>query len=173
MPSPIIIEPLTDQEIPELADLASRTFTEANIHSMTPQELETALAESRSVAYFGRTAPTSEILLAKDGPKIVGYTQFGDVKMTDAGANPEDGEFGRLYVDSAYQRQGIGRQLMEASLEHPRLKKAPRVFLQIWDENEKARALYEQFGFKVCGETHFVAGGRAMSDLIMVREQRS
>ncbi len=169
----ITIAPIERTHIPVLAELAARTFTEAFGSSMEPEELKLSLEENRSEAFFERTFDLGEILGAWDGEKLVGYVQFGKVLMEDAGANPEDGELGRLYVDSAYQRQGIGRRLMEAALDRPRMKGAPRVFLQVWDENHKAIALYRQYGFEVCGETHFVAGGRAMTDLVMVRMRPS
>ena len=51
-------------------------------------------------------------------------------------------------VKQEYQRRGIARALMQASLEHIRRQKAPSVLLNVRPKNEGALKLYEGLGFK-------------------------
>jgi ribosomal protein S18 acetylase RimI-like enzyme len=167
----ITIEPVRTADLVELADLASRTFADAFGASMDPEDLEQSLAENRSVAYFDNAIKESRILVAKYNGKIVGYVQYGPVKMKEAGAAKNDRELGRLYVETELQGKGIGRRLMDAALDDPEMKRAPRVFLQVWEENQKALAMYEGYGFRQCGVTTFEIAGKPAQDLIMVRDQ--
>jgi GNAT superfamily N-acetyltransferase len=52
--------------------------------------------------------------------------QAGDVTIAGVDAQPGDQSVRRLYVETALQVRGIGRSLLEAALEHPRLASAPR-----------------------------------------------
>ena len=65
----------------------------------------------------------------------------------------------------------MGRRLMEAALRHPRLVGARRIFLQVWDKNERALRLYESFGFKKVGTTTFAVGSEVMEDLVMLLDR--
>lgn len=167
----IKIEPVQLSELEELASLAARTFADAFGADMEPEDLKQSLAENRSVAYFERAVNDSTVLVAKQVGKIVGYVQYGPVKIEEANANKDDRELGRLYVETSLQGQGIGRQLMDAALSDPEMKHAPRIFLQVWEENQKALAMYESYGFKTCGVTTFEIAGKPAQDLIMVRVQ--
>jgi ribosomal protein S18 acetylase RimI-like enzyme len=165
------IEPVKPDELKELADLASRTFKDAFGDGMDPEDLAKSLAENRSVAYFEKALSDSKILVAKHEGKIVGYLQYGVVKIPEAEATEDDLELGRLYIETDLQGRGLGRQLTDAALSDPDMAKAPNIFLQVWDENQKAISLYESYGFEKCGVTTFDLGGKPAQDLIMVRRQ--
>lgn len=169
----ITIEPVQASELAELADLAARTFSDAFGGDMDPKDLAQTLAENRSVSYFESSMKDSNVLVAKHNDKIVGYVQYGTVKIPEAKAAKGDRELGRLYVETSLQGKGIGRRLMDAALNDPEMAMAPNVFLQVWDENKRAVAMYESYGFNECGVTRFELAGEPAQDLIMVRHQGS
>jgi diamine N-acetyltransferase len=88
------------------------------------------------------------ILVAEEGRALIGYVQFGDVQIPEVEVRPGDQGLRRLNVDTAIQGQGLGRRLMNAALDHPRLASASRIFLTVWEKNAPAIHLYESFGFK-------------------------
>jgi ribosomal protein S18 acetylase RimI-like enzyme len=102
---------------------------------------------------------------------LLGYVQFGDVGIPEVEPEPGDEGLQRLYVETALQGRGLGRSLLEAALRHPRLTEAKRIFLQVWEENERAVRLYESFGFRRAGTTTFAIGAEVMEDLVMVLER--
>ncbi len=53
-----------------------------------------------------------------------------------------------MWVSPAARRLGIGRQLVRAALDHARSGGAPAVVLWVFDDNLRAKALYEQLGFR-------------------------
>src|SRR3954471_20683688 len=134
----IEVRAATPADVAALADLARRTWTDAFGHTTSADDLDAELAANRSEAYFEAALRADEILVAVAGEALVGYVQFGDVRIAEAPARAGDQELRRLYVDTTRQLSGIGRALMGAALSHPRLAAAPRVFLQVWERSERA-----------------------------------
>lgn len=169
-----IIRDLEIGEIPALAELARRTFAEAFGHSLGASDLAFHLQSNLSDAYFRAAAEADVFLIAAIDARPIGYAQFGALEIAAPGRLPGDQELRRLYVESTFQGRGIGRQLLDAALDHPRLKGAANVFLDVWEGNDGARRLYERFGFAVVGAHSFAvaSGAAATRDLIMVRRQR-
>jgi ribosomal protein S18 acetylase RimI-like enzyme len=151
--------PVRPGDIPALADLAQRSWLDAFGSSVSAEDA-TEEAASRSEAYFASVLEKSSILVAELDGVLAGYVQF------------DDEELQRLYVETELQGRGIGRALLDAALEHPRLARAPRVHLQVWEENERAVRLYESAGFRRAGTTSFAIGsGEVVEDLVMVLER--
>lgn len=170
----MIIRAAEAGDIAALAELARGTFCDAFGHSLDASDLAAHLQNTLSDAYFRAAAAADVFLLAEIDARPIGYAQFGAVEIPAPGRSPGDQELRRLYVEAAFQGRGIGWQLLDAALAHPRLKTAANVFLDVWDQNDGARRLYERYGFTVVGAHSFaVASGAASTrDLIMVRHQR-
>lgn len=167
----MVIRPATEADVPALADLARRTWLDAFGASLAPDDAAAAADESRSEARFRRALDERTILVAEDDGALVGYAELGGADMPELGTRPEDGWLHRLYVETALQGRGIGRELLAAALADPRLAGAPRVFLQVWEENPRAIRLYESVGFRRAGTTSFRLGAQIVEDLVFVLER--
>jgi len=111
-------------------------------------------------------------LLAEAAGRLIGFVQFGPLRIAIAAASHGDQELRRIYVLAEFQNRGIGRRLMDAALGHPQLK-AGDIYLDVWEKNDKARRLYESYGFAMIG-AHGLATASGIAhdqDLIMVRRQ--
>jgi ribosomal protein S18 acetylase RimI-like enzyme len=168
-----IIRPAVPSDVAALSALATRTWSDAFGHSVSVEEEAVELKETRSETYFLGALREETILVAEENGALLGYAQFGDVDIPEVEARPGDQELHRIYVETELQGQGLGRALMKAALEHPRLAEASRVYLQVWEQNEQARGLYESLGFKTVGTTTFTVGSREIvQDLVMLLERR-
>jgi ribosomal protein S18 acetylase RimI-like enzyme len=157
--------------VPALSALAKRTWSDAFGGGVRREDEEAELDERRSETYFAGALKKQTILVAEAGRALLGYVQFGDVGIAGVEARPGDRGLQRLYVETTLQERGLGRRLLESALRHPRLANASRIFLQVWDENERAVRLYESFGFRRVGTTTFTVGAQVMEDLVMVLDQ--
>lgn len=80
------------------------------------------------------------VLSAWDGQRLVGF-----------GRIVADGIFATFYdiaVDPDYQRQGIGRQLMDMLIGQVKDKGYAGIYLFRWEENPGNQAFYESLGFE-------------------------
>jgi ribosomal-protein-alanine N-acetyltransferase len=77
---------------------------------------------------------------ARDDDKLVGYAGISRLGRK----KPYEYEIHTIGVDSAYQGQGIGRQMMMDLLDYA---SGGAVFLEVRTDNEAAIAMYESLGF--------------------------
>jgi ribosomal-protein-alanine N-acetyltransferase len=77
---------------------------------------------------------------ARDDDKLIGYAGISRLGRK----KPYEYEIHTIGVDSAYQGQGIGRQMMMDLLDYA---SGGAVFLEVRTDNEAAIALYESLGF--------------------------
>jgi ribosomal protein S18 acetylase RimI-like enzyme len=160
-----------EADLPGISALAKRTWSDAFGSSMNAEDLAAELETTRSEEYF-RTALRKDTLLVADvDGELVGYVQFGDVTIPEVEVQPGDRGLHRIYVDTDLHGRGIGRALMDAALSHPRLARAERIYLAVWEKNRPARRLYESLGFRAVGTTRFTIAGEAMEDLVLVLDR--
>jgi ribosomal protein S18 acetylase RimI-like enzyme len=92
--------------------------------------------------------PSIVILVAERDGEVIGYTYAG-VEGTDYMSLR--GPAGVLYdivVDPAHRGQGVGRVLLDATLEELKAKGAPRVVLSTAEGNKPAQRLFARTGFR-------------------------
>jgi diamine N-acetyltransferase len=165
------IRPARASDVPALSALAKRTWSDAFGDGVSLDDEAAELQETRSEAYFAEALRTKTLLVAEEDGALLGYVQFGDVGIPEVQAKPGDQGLQRVYVETALQGRGLGRRLVEAALQHPPLAEAKRVFLQVWDENERAVRLYESLGFRKIGTTTFTIGSEVMEDVVMLLDR--
>lgn len=116
------------------------------------------------------------IIVAKDGDRVIGFAGYGDAKDGAAEPNrdekdtPRDGEIFALYVLSEYYGQGVGAALTDEAMRL--LGKRRRVRLEVLADNARAIRFYEKYGFRKSGRSRAVDLGAPLTALEMVWEEK-
>ena len=79
-------------------------------------------------------------------------------------------EIERIYVMKEMKGQGIGRFMIEKTIEIAKTSGFDYVWLGVWADNPAAIAFYQKMGFTVFGEHIFMMGNDAQKDLLMMIE---
>ena len=100
--------------------------------------------------------PGSIYWVAEDDGKIIGGCGVYPTQNLPEGC----AELVKLYLDAAYRKKGIGRRLMEMSLESAKKMGYTQIYLESLSELGKAISLYRKQGFrfidhKMGDEGHF------------------
>lgn len=128
----VTIRPLEMRDVPQVVALEAALFGRgAWNESMLRQELA-APARTYVVAANGADPST-----------VLGYAGFW--------YDGDDAELMTIGVDSARQRQGIARRLMNWLVDAAGGLGARRMLLEVRVDNDPALALYRGFGFRVMG----------------------
>jgi GNAT superfamily N-acetyltransferase len=75
-----------------------------------------------------------------------------------------------LVAEADAELIAFAQQLMRAALDVARRASSDRIWLGVWERNDRALAFYRKFGFEVVGEHMFPVGNDPQRNLVMVRD---
>ena len=170
------VRPASTADLPELADVAARTFPLACPPSAAQADIAAFIAEHLSQQRFAEylTDPDRDVLVALDEGRITGYA------MLVRGA-PEDPDVARvvlarpaLEVSKIYvlpERHGGGASaaLIAQALTIARDTGCRSAWLGVNQQNARAQRFYAKHGFAVEGTKAFHLGAAVENDYVLVR----
>jgi ribosomal protein S18 acetylase RimI-like enzyme len=92
--------------------------------------------------------PNVIILVAERDGEVLGYTYAGVEGNDYMALRGPAGVVYDIVVDPVYRRQGIGRMLLDATIEALKAKGSPRVVLSTAERNVSAQHLFDGTGFR-------------------------
>ncbi len=143
-------------DITELAKFARRTYQEAYQHEIEEPDLSEYLANEMSDQQFQEMFCVDQFFLVKLNSKIIGFAQFGPVKVEYgkfvSSFDPKGFELKRLYVDPGHQNLKLGTRLIDIVFNQPVLKTFEVLYITTWETNHGAKRLYKRVGFEEIGQ---------------------
>lgn len=107
-----------------------------------------------------------DILVAKDGDKVIGFVGFGAYRDNSL---PRCGEIYSIYVLADYLGKGVGYELMNAAVE--KLAEYRKIAVWVLKGNERAIRFYERYGFRFDGFESEIMLGTKNTELRMIYER--
>lgn len=166
----------TAADLPELADIAARTFPLACPPSVTPENVAAFIAENLTQAHFDDylNDPDRLVLVARRDGRMIGYAMLirgviDDEDVQRAVPVRPAVEISKMYVLPADHGAGVSAALMGAALAHAPQFEARCVWLGVNQNNQRAQRFYAKHGFTVNGTKTFRLGTRIENDYVMVR----
>ena len=155
-----------------VADLSRQTFYETfaaqNAKEDMDKFMEHQFTRGRLIMEVG--AKENTFLLAYVDEEVAGYVKLRDGKRPKSlGIDPAL-EIARLYCTNKFIGRGIGKQLMQRSIDFARQKGKKYVWLGVWEKNQRAIDFYTAWGFATFDETEFLLGNDLQRDYLMKRE---
>ncbi|MDT5103142.1 MAG: hypothetical protein QOI25_655 [Mycobacterium sp.] len=166
----------TEHDLPDLADVAARTFPLACPPSTGPDDVAAFIAENLSQTRFSDylADPGRVVLTARADGRILGYAMLirgviddGDVQRA-VPLRPAV-ELSKMYVLPDVHGAGVSAALMSAALDQARTLGAACVWLGVNQENQRAQRFYAKHGFVTSGTKTFRLGAGVENDYVMVR----
>lgn len=119
--------------------------------------------------FFSERRQPEDVLVAELDGAVAGYAILRQAHTMDSHAHVL--ELNGLAVDQVFQRNGIGRRLIEAAVDEAVTRHARKLSLRVLSTNPSARRLYAACGFVTEGvlRSEFVIAGRDVDDVVMAR----
>jgi len=113
--------------------------------------------------------PSLAHLVVELDSTLIGFAMlaYGEGHPAVAASRPI--RLSRIYVAPASIGSGIGGRLMERCIDHASERRHDVIWLSVWEENTRAVAFYDRWGFATVGEMTFDYAGDPQRDLVMVR----
>lgn len=152
-----------------IADLSQRTFLETFATSNTKEDMDKFLNQqfTRGKLLLEVDQPELQFFLAYRDEEIAGY-----VKLREGGQPHTLGkvtalEIARLYAVKSMIGQGVGKALMQKSIDVAKAKGKEIIWLGVWEKNQRAIAFYTKWGFEKFDEHDFLLGNDLQRDWLM------
>ena len=160
------------EDAARLAAFATRSFTNTYADHNTPENMRDYLAAAYGVPQQTQelTDPAMITVLAESDQGLLAYVQLRRSDPPAAVAPDESVEIYRFYVDRSAHGTGVAQRLMDEALLAARDLGARRVWLGVWEKNERARAFYRKSGFHDVGTQVFQLGSDPQTDRVLVRD---
>src|SRR5712671_1732850 len=121
-------------------------------HDFDPQRFIAAPArtEQSYASFLGSQLdePDIVILVAERDGEVLGYTYAGVEGKDYMALRGPAGALYDIVVDPGHRGQGIGRMLLDATLDVLKARGVPRVVLSTAEQNATAQHLFERAGFR-------------------------
>jgi ribosomal protein S18 acetylase RimI-like enzyme len=92
--------------------------------------------------------PAIVILVADRDGEVLGYTYAGVEGKDYMALRGPAGVLYDIVVDPGHRQQGVGRMLLDATLDALKARGAPRVVLSTAEKNDAAQRLFDRAGFR-------------------------
>lgn len=131
-----------------IAEVHVRTW-QSTYSGMIPDSFLKSLNEKQGtknwISNLESSTPRSRTIVAEVDGKIVGFIGVGPSREID---DASQGEVYAIYVDSKYQSQGVGTELMRKGLLFLKGERFGGTILWVLDKNSQTREWYESLGWK-------------------------
>lgn len=166
------IRPAVPTDAARYASVAAETFFEAYAASSDPANLAAHIAREFGEAKQRRELddPAITVLAAREpsGDWAGFATLRGDVS-TEGVIASRPIEIVRFYMRGRWHGRGAARRLMEAAFALAAARGHDAVWLQVWEENARARRFYEKCGLRAVGTRPFLFGEVWEDDVVYAK----
>jgi len=144
------------------------TFGEFNSDENMRIYLEDAYNRDKLLAELAET--NSQFYFLKENNETVGYFKLnvGDAQTEYIGDNLLEVE--RIYVRTAFLRNGYGTKLIQTAEEIARELGVNGMWLGVWEHNQRALNFYSKMGFRHISQHSFFMADDEQIDLIYYKD---
>jgi len=172
MTTQVEIRQATREDAEMIADMSRRTFYETFAHQNTPEDIalymDKQFTRESLMAEVG--TPGNTFLVAWLDEQPVGYVRLLEHAPPSEIGEGTGIEIVRLYAEQSVIGKGIGRALMQSSIDLAREKGLQWIWLGVWEHNHRAIAFYTKWGFEKFGDHPFILGMDKQTDWWMKRK---
>ena len=155
-----------------IADISRQTFYETFAERNTKEDMDLFLrmqfTKGRLMMEVG--APENIFLLCYADEQVAGYVKLRRSRHPKLLNSNNAMEIARLYAMTEMIGKGVGKLLMQSSIDIARQEKKDTAWLGVWKENQHAIRFYTKWGFEIFGECDFLLGNDLQKDWLMKKK---
>ena len=159
----------TKQDAELIADISQLTFKETFGAANTERDMEIFLTEqfAKGKLMMEVGARNNIFMLAYLGDQVAGYLKLRTGFEPPPLRRQKAMEIARLYAMPNMIGKGVGALLMRQAIDTAKQKGYKRLWLGVWEKNQRAINFYTSWGFQKFGETDFLLGTDVQLDWLM------
>ncbi len=166
------IKKVTLNDIEQLQEISSVTFSETFSSSNTEENMKKYLAErfSKEKLSGELNNENSAFYFALSEGNVIGYLKVNFGTSQTELKDEKAVEIERIYVLKEFHGKKVGQILYEKAIEIAKQKGSNHIWLGVWEENLRAMSFYKKNGFIVFDKHIFKLGNEEQTDIMMKLE---
>jgi diamine N-acetyltransferase len=162
----------TKDDAQMLSELGAKTFYDTFAAENTPENMKAYMGKSFSpeIQLHELSQPDVIFLIAESEGVPIGYAQLVINSQDEAIRARKPMELRRIYTLQEYLGKGVGKELVEATINEARQRGCDCIWLGVWEKNQRAIQFYKKWGFREVGTHTFSLGNDLQNDFVMELE---
>ncbi|KGR77415.1 GNAT family N-acetyltransferase [Ureibacillus manganicus] len=159
------------EDVLTLQKIGIETFDETFRDQNSPENMKSYLEKAFHVDQLTTELSnlSSQFFLAYVNNEIAGYLKVNTNEAQSEELGNEALEVERIYIKGTFQKNGLGKLLINKAIEIAMEQNKRKIWLGVWEKNENAIAFYERMGFVKSGTHSFYMGDEEQTDYIMTK----
>lgn len=167
----ITIKKCTLEDLRNLQEISYETFNETFKDQNSSETMNAYLERAFNLDQLEKELSnrSSQFFFVYFNNEVAGYLKVNIHEAQSEEMGDESLEIERIYVKSNYQKQGLGKDLLNKAMETALKCHKKKIWLGVWEKNENAIAFYKKMGFVQTGAHSFYMGDEEQTDFIMAK----
>ncbi|MBY0189764.1 GNAT family N-acetyltransferase [Bacillus aerophilus] len=162
------------QHVKELQKIGINTFKETFLDQNKVEHIEAYVKTAFHLNQLLKELqhPSSQFYFVQVNGEVAGYLKINmnDAQSEEMGSDALEIE--RIYIKQSFQKEGLGKYLIDQAIEIAKNHHKRDVWLGVWEHNRAAIAFYQKHGFVQTGVHAFLMGDEEQMDFIMTKTLR-
>ena len=167
----IEIEQIGLESLNTLQEISIKTYFDTFDGSTSEENMTAYLEDELNLDVLKAEIKNPEMLFyfAYVDGELAGYLKL-NVGQAQSESMPDDWmELQRIYIDQAFKGKGLGRALVEFTIQEATSRELSEVWLGVWEHNYPAQKFYQKLGFERFSEHSFWMGDDEQTDWLLKR----
>lgn len=168
----ITIRKCSVEDLPILQEVSIETFSDTFKDQNSPENMKAYLEKAYDSQKLEMELlnTSSEFFFIYLNEELAGYLKVNTDDAQSEKMDNESLEIERIYVRTRFQKQGIGKYLMNKAIEIATEMNKKVIWLGVWENNQNAIAFYSKNGFVKTGVHSFYMGDEEQVDYIFSKK---
>ena len=169
----ISLEKIVLSQLNELHDISIQTFEETFANQNTSENMQWYFENAMNIDCIRKELlhPNSYFYWATHQNQTIGYLKLNfNEAQSEMVLNNEAFEIERIYIKNEFQGNGFGSELFTLALRLGSEKGYKKLWLGVWEHNQKALAFYKRKGLVPFDQHLFQLGDDPQTDILMQLE---
>ncbi|TFE01573.1 GNAT family N-acetyltransferase [Jeotgalibacillus salarius] len=166
------IKACTLKDLSTLKTVSYETFNDTFKDQNSPENMKAYLDKAFTLEQLEGELnnPLSTLFFIYADGEIAGYLKVNIEDAQSEEMGPESLEIERIYIRKDWQKNGLGKYLLNHAIKTAKDHEKTMIWLGVWEKNEGAIFFYRRMGFLETGVHSFFMGDEEQFDLIMKKQ---
>jgi ribosomal protein S18 acetylase RimI-like enzyme len=167
----INIKKCTLEDLHKLQEISCETFIETFKDQNSPENLKAYLDRALNLNQLEKELSniSSQFFFVFFNNEVAGHLKVNTNDAQSEQMGDESLEVERIYIKNKFQKQGLGKYLINKAVEMAMERHKKKIWLGVWEKNENAIVFYKKLGFVQTGSHSFYMGDEEQTDFIMTK----